>query len=113
MTKDSLTVSVDAIVYYRVMNPEHAICQSEDYDKSTRLLASTTLRNILGTHTLTEILADRESITKVMSEKLDFGTDPWGVKARISKSYATILSGPKISFWYEALILSPLQFFIS
>lgn len=80
LTKDSLTVSVDAIVYYKVMNPEQAICQSEDYDKATRLLASTTLRNILGTHTLTEILADRESITKVMSEKLDFGTDPWGVK---------------------------------
>ena len=93
------------------MNPEHAICQSEDYDKSTRLLASTTLRNILGTHTLTEILADRESITKVMSEKLDFGTDPWGVKARISKSYATFLSEPKIFRLKHSLWTTPNDFF--
>merc|ERR1719154_627457 len=53
----------------------------EDYSHSTRLLAATTLRNVLGTRSMAEILSERESISKVMQDALDEATDPWGVKA--------------------------------
>ena len=53
----------------------------EDYSHSTRLLAATTLRNVLGTRTLAAILAERDSISRVMQDALDEATDPWGVKA--------------------------------
>ena len=72
LTKDSVTVSVDAVVYYNIRspalsyelprNPMAAVCNVSDYAKSTKLLASTTLRNILGTKTLSELLSERESI---------------------------------------------------
>merc|ERR1711915_224664 len=77
LSRDSVTVSVDAVVYYRVSNPTMATNNIEDYSHSTRLLAATTLRNVLGTRNL----AERESISKVMQDALDEATDPWGVKA--------------------------------
>ena len=58
-----------------------AISNIEDYSHSTRLLAATTLRNVLGTRNLAEILSERESISRVMQDALDEATDPWGVKA--------------------------------
>ena len=58
-----------------------AISNIEDYSHSTRLLAATTLRNVLGTRNLAEILSERESISRVMQDNLDEATDPWGVKA--------------------------------
>merc|ERR1719203_834634 len=64
LTRDSVTVAVDAVVYYRIYAPMDATCNVEDYAKSTKLLASTTLRTILGTKSLSEILSDRESISK-------------------------------------------------
>lgn len=67
-------------MYYRVYNPTVAVANVEDYNRSTRLLASTTLRNVLGTKNLSEILADRETIAHVMQAALDEATDPWGVK---------------------------------
>ena len=81
LSRDSVTVSVDAVVYYRVSNPTMAISNIEDYSHSTRLLAATTLRNVLGTRNLAEILSERESISRVMQDALDEATDPWGVKA--------------------------------
>jgi len=81
LSRDSVTVSVDAVVYYRVSNPTMATNNIEDYSHSTRLLAATTLRNVLGTRNLAEILSERESISKVMQDALDEATDPWGVKA--------------------------------
>ena len=66
LTKDSVTVSVDAVVYYRVSNATVSVANVENAHHSTRLLAQTTLRNILGTKNLLEILSDRESISGSM-----------------------------------------------
>ncbi|XP_071947890.1 stomatin-like isoform X2 [Antedon mediterranea] len=80
LTKDSVTVAVDAVVYYRVFNPTVAITNVVDVQKSTKLLAATTLRNCLGTKTLAEVLSDRENVSTHMQSVLDDATDPWGVK---------------------------------
>ncbi|CAG7820600.1 unnamed protein product, partial [Allacma fusca] len=72
--------AVDAVVYYRVYNPTVAVSNVVDYSHSTRLLAATTLRNVLGTKNLAEILSERESISHTMQTALDEATDPWGVK---------------------------------
>ena len=69
LTKDSVTVSVDAVVYYRVSNATVSVANVENAHHSTRLLAQTTLRNILGTKNLHEILCDRESISATMQVK--------------------------------------------
>merc|ERR1719432_695857 len=80
LTKDSVTVSVDAVVYYRVSNATVSVANVEDAHSSTRLLAQTTLRNILGTKNLHEILSDRESISSSMQSVLDEATTAWGIK---------------------------------
>ena len=101
MTKDSVTVNVDAIMYYKVSNATSAISNVDDYSQSTRLLAATTLRfdwrfgepclfifkmyrspsrNVLGTHNLGDILSERDKIAAMMQSTLDEATDPWGVK---------------------------------
>ena len=69
LTKDSVTVSVDAVVYYRVSNATVSVANVENAHHSTRLLAQTTLRNILGTKNLHEILSDRDSISGSMQVK--------------------------------------------
>merc|ERR1719322_1085175 len=79
LTKDSVTVFVNAIMYYKVKNAIHAVANVDDYGGSARLLAATTLRNVLGTMTLGEILSHRENIAREMKETLDVATDPWGV----------------------------------
>ena len=66
LTKDSVTVFVNAIMYYKVKNAIHAVANVDDYSGSARLLAATTLRNVLGTMTLGEILSHRENIAKEM-----------------------------------------------
>ncbi|XP_070532426.1 band 7 protein AGAP004871-like isoform X2 [Ptychodera flava] len=80
LSKDSVTVAVDAVVYYRITNPTISITNVEDAQRSTRLLAQTTLRNVLGTKTLQELLSDRESVSNQMQTALDEATDPWGIK---------------------------------
>lgn len=80
LTKDSVTVSVDAVVYYRVHNATVSVANVENAHHSTRLLAQTTLRNMLGTHNLHEILAEREAISNSMQNALDETTDAWGIK---------------------------------
>merc|ERR1711997_263650 len=80
LSRDSVTVTVDAVVYYRVSNPTICISNVENFSHSTRLLAATTLRNVLGTKNLAEILSERETISHVMQSSLDDATDPWGVK---------------------------------
>jgi len=79
LTKDSVTVAVDAVVYYNIRNPLAAVCNVADYSKSTKLLASTTLRNILGTKTLAELLSERDSIADGLKTMIDAATDPWGI----------------------------------
>lgn len=80
LSKDSVTVTVDAVVYYRISDPLKSVLQIENYSYSTRLLGASALRNILGTRNLADILADRETIAAALQQTLDEATDPWGVK---------------------------------
>ncbi|XP_070762036.1 stomatin (EPB72)-like 3a [Enoplosus armatus] len=80
LTKDSVTVSVDGVVYFRIYCPISSVANVANAHLSTRLLAQTTLRNVLGTKNLAELLSDRESISLSMQESLDEATDPWGIK---------------------------------
>jgi len=80
LSRDSVTVTVDAVIYYRVSNPTMATNNVEDFNHSTHLLGATTLRNVLGTKCLAEILSEREQIAHWMEATLDDATDPWGVK---------------------------------
>ena len=79
LTKDSVTVFVNAIMYYKVWDPTSAVANVDDYSGSARLLAATTLRNVLGTKNLGDILSERESIATEMQELLHEATEPWGV----------------------------------
>merc|ERR1711973_356143 len=79
LTKDSVTVAVDAVVYFKVFNPMYSVVNVANASQSTRLLASTTLRNILGTKNLHDILSDREEIARSMLSHLDTATDSWGI----------------------------------
>jgi len=80
LTKDSVTVAVDAVVYFKIFNPMNSVINVQNASQSTRLLASTTLRNMLGTKNLHDILADREEIAHSMLEQLDHATDNWGIR---------------------------------
>lgn len=79
LSKDSVTIAVDAVVYYRIKNATISIVNVNDANRSTRLLAQTTLRNVLGTKNLAEVLSDREHISQTMQSILDDATDPWGI----------------------------------
>ncbi len=80
ITKDNVSVDVDAAVYYRVFDPGKAVIQVENYLQATNLLAQTTLRDILGQVELDELLTKREELSKRIGEILDIYTDPWGIK---------------------------------
>ncbi|XP_037078744.1 mechanosensory protein 2-like isoform X4 [Pollicipes pollicipes] len=80
LSKDSVTVCVDGVIYFRVINPVTVVTCIDHYSHSTRLLAATTLRNVLGTKSLADLLAERETISQQMQSSLDEATDPWGVK---------------------------------
>lgn len=79
LTKDSVTVAMDAVVYYRVKCATSAVANVEDADSATKFLAQTTLRNVLGTKNLAEILTDRDHISHTLMEILDDATDAWGI----------------------------------
>lgn len=79
LTKDSVTVTVDAVVYFRIQDAVSSVCNVDNVKTATRLLAQTTLRNMLGTKSLSEILSEREEISNSMQQTLDVATDPWGV----------------------------------
>lgn len=80
LTKDSVTVTVDGVVYYRIFNPIISVINVQDAKYSTALLAATTLRNILGTQSLQDILREKDTISRRMQEMLDEATDKWGIK---------------------------------
>jgi len=80
ITKDNVTVQVDAVVYYRVFDPVKAIVQVENYMLSTNLLAQTTLRDILGQVQLDDLLTKREELNQRLQTTLDIPTDAWGIK---------------------------------
>ncbi|XP_017482119.1 PREDICTED: erythrocyte band 7 integral membrane protein-like [Rhagoletis zephyria] len=83
LTKDSVTVSLDAVIYYRIQDPLRAVIQIANVEASTRLLAQTTLRNVAGTKMLMELLADKDAISQAIEKILDEATDPWGVKVEL------------------------------
>ncbi|MBK5256866.1 MAG: slipin family protein [Vicinamibacteria bacterium] len=80
MTRDNVPVSVDAVVYFRVMDPEAAIVRVENFLKASSLIAQTTLRSVIGQSELDELLSQREKINQQLQEIIDRQTDPWGVK---------------------------------
>ncbi|XP_020632809.1 band 7 protein AGAP004871-like [Orbicella faveolata] len=80
LTRDSVTVTVDAVVYFRIQNATVSVTNVSDAQGSTKLLAQTTLRNMIGTKNLSEILMDREGLSAQMQLFLDDATDPWGVR---------------------------------
>ncbi|KAI3382189.1 hypothetical protein SNEBB_007578 [Seison nebaliae] len=83
LTRDSVTVTVDAVVYFRIFDAVTSVTNVEDAARATKLLAATTLRNELGCATLQEILAEREKISQSLREQLDRQTDPWGIKVEL------------------------------
>lgn len=80
ITRDNVSVRVNAVVYFRVVDPEKAIIQIEDYYEATSQLAQTTLRSVLGKHELDDLLAEREKLNKDLQVILDTATDNWGIK---------------------------------
>ena len=80
ISRDNVSVKVNAVVYFRVIDPERAILQVEDYLSATSQLAQTTLRSVLGQHELDEMLAERERLNADIQDALDVQTDAWGIK---------------------------------
>ncbi len=80
ISRDNVSVKVNAVVYFRVIDPEKAIIQVEDFYMATSQLAQTTLRSVLGQHELDEMLAEREKLNIDIQTMLDQQTDAWGIK---------------------------------
>jgi regulator of protease activity HflC (stomatin/prohibitin superfamily) len=80
MTRDNVPVTVDAVVYFRVIEPVDAVVKVENFWKATSLIAQTTLRSVLGQAELDELLAHRDKINQTLQEIIDRQTDPWGIK---------------------------------
>lgn len=80
ISRDNVSVRVNAVVYFRVVEPESAIIQVENYFEATSQLAQTTLRSVLGQHELDEMLAERERLNSDVQKILDAQTDGWGIK---------------------------------
>ncbi len=80
ITKDNVTVKVNAVVYFRVMDPSAAIVKVEDFRRATWLISQTTLRSVLGQASLDDVLANREAINQNLQRIIDEQTEPWGIK---------------------------------
>ena len=80
ISRDNVSVKVNAVVYFRVVDPDKAIIQVEDYLSATSQLAQTTLRSVLGKHELDDMLAERERLNIDIQKSLDAQTDAWGIK---------------------------------
>ena len=80
MTRDNVPVTVDAVVYFSVVDPVAAVVKVENFLKAVSLIAQTTLRSVLGQSELDELLAHRDKINHILQEIIDRHTDPWGVK---------------------------------
>jgi len=83
ITKDNVTVKVNAVVYFRVVDPESAVVKVLDFVRATSLISQTTLRNVLGQSELDELLSQREALNQKLQQIIDEQTDPWGVKVSI------------------------------
>ncbi|MEE2679350.1 MAG: slipin family protein [Myxococcota bacterium] len=82
ITRDNVSVKVNAVLYFRVLHPEKAVIQVENYLYGTSQLAQTTLRSVCGQAELDDLLADRERINQQLQQIIDEQTEPWGVKVR-------------------------------
>lgn len=80
ITRDTVTVKVDAVVYFRVVKPQDAVLNVEQYVRATSLLAQTTLRNVVGQSELEDLLAHRDKVNEKLQNSIDVGTEPWGIK---------------------------------
>src|SRR5229473_398259 len=83
ITKDNVPVRVNAVAYFRIVEPKAAIVQIENYMVATSQIAQTTLRSVLGQHQLDELLSEREKINAILQEIIDEQTAPWGIKVSI------------------------------
>jgi regulator of protease activity HflC (stomatin/prohibitin superfamily) len=83
ITKDNVPVRVNAVAYFRIVKPEDAIVQVENFMVATSQIAQTTLRSVLGQHQLDELLSEREKINAILQEIIDEQTAPWGIKVSI------------------------------
>jgi len=80
ITKDNISVKVSAVLYFRVIDPQRAIIQVENFQEATNQLSQTTLRSVLGQHTLDELLAERDKLNANIQQIIDEQTDAWGIK---------------------------------
>ena len=80
ITRDNVTTSVNAVVYYRVLDPEKAVTEVERYDYATSQIALTTMRSVIGQAELDELLSERDKLNKQLQQTIDEATDPWGIK---------------------------------
>ena len=80
ITRDNVSVKVNAVVYYRVLDPARAVVEVEDYTYATSQLAQTTLRSVLGQAELDALLSERDEINGKLQRIIDSQTDPWGIK---------------------------------
>src|SRR5215470_5835107 len=80
MTRDNVPVTVDAVVYFRVVDPQAAVVKVENFLKATSLMSQTTLRSVLGQSPLDDLLSQRDTINQKLQEIIDRQTDPWGIK---------------------------------
>jgi len=83
ITKDNVPVRVNAVAYFKIVDPKDAIVQVENYMVATSQIAQTTLRAVLGQHVLDELLSEREKINAILQEIIDGSTGPWGIKVTI------------------------------
>src|SRR5256885_1206295 len=83
LTKDNVPVRVNAVAYFRIVDPKAAIVQVENFMVATSQIARTTLRSVLGQHVLDELLSEREKINAILQEIIDGQTAPWGIKVSI------------------------------
>lgn len=83
ITRDNVTLKVNAVVYFRVVNPEASVVQVEDYRRATWQIAQTTLRNVIGQSELDELLAERDKINDTLQQIIDEATEPWGIKVTL------------------------------
>jgi len=83
ITKDNVSVKVNAVVYFRVMDPQKAVLEVQDFVFATSQLAQTTLRSVLGEVELDELLSEREKLNTQLQEIIDNHTDPWGIKVQL------------------------------
>lgn len=83
ISRDNVTLKVNAVVYFRVLDPGKAIIQVEDYRRATWLIAQTTLRNVIGQSELDDILAHREKVNEQLQKIIDEQTEPWGIKVTL------------------------------